>query len=169
ALGRSDFDVAKTLFGLESAGLVVVIDPGATKRVRTTVAADLAELVARAEDALRARDPEAARAAAEQATQLSPHDPAVHLLLGRAHLAAGRSAAAVDELRRAVRLDPLHAPAYRALGYALVQVGRFAEALEHWDQWERLAPRVEGELEWANEVRRAREAAQILAGAVWDG
>src|SRR2546425_9623188 len=28
ALGRSDFDVAKTLFGLESAGLVVLTDPG---------------------------------------------------------------------------------------------------------------------------------------------
>src|SRR3989442_759641 len=28
ALGRSDFDVAKTLFGLESAGLVVITDPG---------------------------------------------------------------------------------------------------------------------------------------------
>jgi hypothetical protein len=64
-----------------------------------------------------------------------------------------------------VRLDPLLAPAYRFLGYALVQSGRFAEALEQWDQWEKLAPRVEGEGDNAAEVRRARQAAQILAGA----
>src|SRR2546427_2035538 len=50
-LGRSDFEVAKTLFGLESAGVIVLADPGTTKRERTTLAADLAELVARAEDA----------------------------------------------------------------------------------------------------------------------
>ncbi|HEX9611346.1 MAG TPA: DUF4388 domain-containing protein [Gemmatimonadales bacterium] len=165
ALGRSDFDVAKTLFGLESAGLIVTVDPGTAKPGRTTVTADLAELTARAEDALRARDLGGARAAAEQAAQLSPHDATVHLLLGRAHLAAGRATEAVDELRRTVRLDPLLAPAYRFLGYALVQSGRFAEALEHWDQWEKLAPRIEGETDNAAEVRRARQAAQILAGA----
>src|SRR5213594_2589343 len=51
-LGRSEFDVAKTLFGLESAGIVVLVDPGTAKRERTSLAADLAELVARAEEAL---------------------------------------------------------------------------------------------------------------------
>src|SRR5207237_1354791 len=61
ALGRSDFEVAKTLFGLESAGVIVLADPGTTKRERTTLAADLAELVARAEDALARRDMEEAR------------------------------------------------------------------------------------------------------------
>jgi tetratricopeptide (TPR) repeat protein len=165
ALGRSDFDVAKTLFGLESAGLIVIIDPGTAKRGRTTVASDLAELIARAEDALRGKDAEAARAAAEQAAQVSPHDPAVHLLLGRVHLVLGRAPEAVDEFRRTVRLDPLLAPAYRCLGYALAQLGRFAEACEQWEQWERLAPHIEGEAERMSEVRRSKEAAQILAGA----
>src|SRR5437867_10415363 len=33
-LGRSDFEVAKTLFGLESAGVIVLADPGTTKRER---------------------------------------------------------------------------------------------------------------------------------------
>src|SRR6266404_1564801 len=51
-LGRSDFDVAKTLFGLESAGVIVLVDPGTAKRGRPTVAGEVAELVARAEDAL---------------------------------------------------------------------------------------------------------------------
>src|SRR6266516_4294712 len=163
-LGRSDFEVAKTLFGLESAGVIVLADPGTTKRERTTLAADLAELVARAEDALARRDLEEARGVAEQAAGVHPHDPAVHLLLGRIALASGRSVDAVEELRRALRLDPLAVAPYRVLGYALVGTGRFGEAVEQWDQWERLAARSETELAQLEEVRRAKAAAQTLAG-----
>src|SRR5881628_2602843 len=163
-LGRSDFEVAKTLFGLESAGVIVLADPGTTKRERTTLAADLAELVARAEDALARRDLEEARGVAEQAAGVHPHDPAVHLLLVRIALASGRSVDAVEELRRALRLDPLAVAAYRVLGYALVGTGRFGEAVEQWDQWERLAARSETELAQLEEVRRAKSAAQTLAG-----
>ena len=122
-------------------------------------------LVAQAEEALRQRDVATARAAAEQANALQPQDPTLHLLLGRIHLAAGRPADAVEELRRALRLDPLLPAAYRHLGYALVAGGRFAEAVEQWDQWERLAPRVDEELGQIEEVRRAKGAAQVLAGA----
>ena len=95
---------------------------------------------------------------------MHPHDPAVHLLLGRIALAAGRSADAVEELRRALRLDPLAVAAHRVLGYALAATGRFGEAVEQWDQWERLAARSETELAQLDEVRRAKAAAQTLAG-----
>jgi hypothetical protein len=165
ALGRSDFEVAKTLYGLESAGVIVLADPGTARRERTTVASDVAELVARAEDALARQDVEEARHAAEQAAGVQPHDPIVHLLLGRIALAAGRAADAVEELRRALRLDPLSAIAYRVLGYALVATGRFGEALEQWDHWDRLAARSETELARREDVERARAAAQTLAGA----
>src|SRR6266516_4323649 len=74
-LGRSEFEVAKTLFGLESAGIVVLVDPGTVKRERTTLTSDLAELVARAEEALGRRELEEARALAEQAAGVHPHDP----------------------------------------------------------------------------------------------
>src|SRR6266852_5689945 len=145
-LGRSDFDVAKTLFGLESAGLVVLTDPGTQSRARdggsgtgmagagsaagagagvASPAAEAATLVAQAENALRQRDVMTAGAAAEHAAALQPHDPTIRLLLGRIHLVAGRSADAVEELRRALRLDPLLPAAYRHLGYALVAGGRF--------------------------------------------
>src|SRR5881296_332863 len=163
-LGRSEFEVAKTLFGLDSAGIVVLADPGTAKRERCSLAADLAELVAQAEDALARRDFEGARAAAEQAAGGHPHDPAIHLLLGRVALAAGRGADAVEELRRALRLDPLAVAAHRVLGYALVATGRFGEAVEQWDQWERLAPRSESELAQLDDVHRAKAAAQTLAG-----
>ncbi len=164
-LGRSDFDVAKTLFGLESAGVIVLADPGTTKRERTTLAADLAELVARAEDALAGREVEEARGLAEQAAGVHPHDPGVHLLLGRIALAAGRGGDAVEELRRALRLDPLLVAANRVLGYALVATGRFGEAVEQWDQWERLASHSDVELAHLDEVSRARAAAQTLGRA----
>src|SRR2546430_9240083 len=124
ALGRSDFEVAKTLFGLESAGVIVLADPGTTKRERTTLAADLAELVARAEDALERRDVEEARGVAEQAAGAHPHDPAVHLLLGRIALVAGRGGDAAEELRRAPRPDPLRVAADPPLGYPPAPTGR---------------------------------------------
>src|SRR5256885_1044473 len=163
-LGRSEFEAAKTLFGLDSAGIVVLADPRTAKRQRTTLAADLSELVARAEDALARRDLEEARGVAEHAAGVHPHDPAVHLLLGRIALASGRGADAVEELRRALRLDPLAVAAHRVLGYALTAIGRFGEAVEQWDQWERLAARSEAELAQLEEVRRAKSAAQTLAG-----
>jgi len=163
ALGKSDFDVAKTLFGLESAGLITLVDPGQQPRPRGA-ASDAATLVAQAEDALRRRDLERARGAAEQAAAMQPHDAVVHLLLGKIHSAGGHPAAAVEELRRAQRLDPLLPAAYRLLGFALVAVGRFAEAVEQWDQWERLAPNAEEEQAQADTVRKARAAAQVLGG-----
>src|SRR5205814_1335079 len=111
---------------------------------------------------------EEARGVAEQAAGVHPHDPAVHLLLGRIALAAGRGADAVEELRRALRLDPLGVAAYRLLGYALVATGRFAEALDQWDQWERLAPRSEAELarldEWDIALRIAPDHVGALKG-----
>jgi len=164
ALGRSEFEVAKTLFGLESAGIIALRDPGTAQRQRAAVDADLVELVARAEEALAGGDLERARTLAEQAASVGSHDPAVHLLLGRIHLAAGRGAESVDELRRSLRLDPLLVAAHRVLGYALVATGRFAEAVAQWAQWERLAAHSEAELTQIERVRRAKAAAETLAG-----
>src|SRR6266516_1523342 len=128
-----------------------------------TIASELGRSEFEVAETLGRRELEEARALAEQAAGVHPHDPTVHLLLGRIDLAAGR-AAAVDELRRALRLDPLLVAAHRFLGYALVATGRFAEAVEQWDQWERLAARSESELAQLDEVRRAKTAAQTLGG-----
>jgi Flp pilus assembly protein TadD len=165
ALGRSDFEVAKTLFGLESAGIVTLVEPGAAAGEPHLTASDVASLVAQAEDGLRRRDFEPARAAAERAASLQPHDPTIHLLLGRLQLAAGRAPAALESLRRAQRLAPELPATHRPLGYALAQAGRFQEAVEAWEQWERLVPRARSEEAYLTDVRRAREAARVLGGA----
>jgi len=161
-LGRSDFEVAKTLFGLESAGVIVLMDPGTGKRGRSSGSADVPELVAKAERALQAKDLDAARAAAEQAGSMQPHDATIHLLLGRIHLAQGHGSAAAEELRRALRLDPNFAAAHRQLGFALVSMGRFAEAVASWDEWERLARSPDEEAQRAD-VHRARAAARVFS------
>jgi hypothetical protein len=163
-LGRSEFDVAKTLFGLESAGVVVLADQGAARDTAATPMAQPAELAARVEEALVRRDLSRARAEAEQAVGLYPEDPAVHLLLGRVELAAARAGDAIEALRRTLRLDPLNVTAHRVLGYALVASGRFGEAVQQWEQWERLASSSDSELAQLDAVHRAKLAAQTLAG-----
>ena len=167
ALGRSDFDVAKTLFGLDSAGIITLVEPGGAPQGPGSSLAEVAELTAQAEDGLRRRDFEPARAAAERAVALQPHNATVHLLLGRLHLASGRAPAALEALRRAARLDGESAPVHRFLGYALAQAGRFQEAVDAWDQWERLANSGRGrdEATYLADVRRARDAARVLAGS----
>jgi Domain of unknown function (DUF4388) len=164
-LGRSDFDIAKTLFGLESAGVVVLVDLGSAPRERPPTAAQLTELIARSEGSLARHDQEGARATAEQAAALYPEDPAPHVLLGRIHLAAARPVDAIQALRQGLRLDPLLIAAHRILGHALAAAGRFGEAVEQWDQWERLSPRSELEAGRLEEVRRAKAAAQTLGQA----
>ena len=63
-----------------------------------------------------------------------------------------------------MRLDTRLAPAYRFLGYALVALGRFSEAVEQWAQWEPLATASTEEMAQLEAVRRARGAAQVLSG-----
>ncbi len=165
-LGRSDFEIAKTLFGLESAGVIVLMDPGTAPRPRASagdLAELIAELVAKAERALEAKDFDGARAVAEQAGGMQPHDANIHLLLGRIHMARGNASLAAEELRRAVRLDPLLPAAHRQLGFALVAIGRFGEAVASWDQWDRLAGRSADEEAQRPEVERARQAARVFA------
>jgi len=179
-LGRSDFEVAKTLFGLESAGVIVLMDPGNARRAQgsggagggasggggggaASAAAEFTELVARAEQALQAKDLDGARATAERAGSMHPHDPVIHLLLARIHMAQGNASVAAEELRRALRLDPNLAAAHRQLGYALVAMGRFGEAVASWDQWERVASRSPDEEAQRAQVDRARQAARVFA------
>ena len=59
--------------------------------------------------------------------------------------------------------------AHRVLGYALVVTGRFGEAVEQWDQWERLASRSETELAQVDDVGRAKAAARTLAAGTGTG
>ncbi len=167
-LARSEFEVARTMFGLVTTGVVGLRDPGTGRRSRGSSGGDAGALLAAAEARLETGDIEAAKEAAHAAAALNPGEGRVHLLLARAHLRDGRPADAVEEARRAVRLDPLFADAHRWFGLALAAAGRFAEAAEQLAQWERAGDDSASEAARA-EVTAARRAvetlAQLLGGA----
>jgi Flp pilus assembly protein TadD len=158
ALGRSEFDVAKTVFGLSAAGVVVLVDRAARPG---RGGAEPHGALERGAAALAARDLEGARAAAEAAAALHPSEPQGQLLLGRVQLAAGHPGEAEAYLRRALRLDPLLPAAHRALGDALALQGRYAEAIDWWRRWLTLGEADRGAVA-KEQVEQVMRAAQTL-------
>jgi tetratricopeptide (TPR) repeat protein len=162
ALERPEFDVAKTVFGLASAGVVALEDELAHTLSASGASADVRELLDRAEQALGNRDFAAARAAAETAAAADPHEPAAHLLLGRACVAQRRDSEAEEHIRRALRFDPLLADAHRLLGDVLARQGRFGEAVEWWQRWLKIGASVPELAAEVDHVQEAVHAAQTL-------
>ncbi len=166
-LGRSEFEVAKTIFGLESAGVLVITDRRRSSSESVEAPEDLDDLMARATTAAETGDLEAARRWAEQARSLRPHEPVVYALLGRLELAANRSHEAEENLRRALRLDPLLVSAHRLLGDALALQGRFHEAVEWWQRWLKIGEHdSQADVADLQRVQEAVTAAQTLDALV---
>jgi hypothetical protein len=164
-VGRSEFDVARTAFGMAQAGLIVLEDP-ARPPVESERPRGVLDLVARAEELLAFGDPEAARADAEAAVRAGPTQAAAHQALGRALHGLRMFEAAAAALEEAVRLEPMLASARRLLGATLAAQGRFDEARHVWDRWRRLPslPPEEQALEPA--IERLQQAAARLGDAV---
>jgi tetratricopeptide (TPR) repeat protein len=163
-LARSEFEVARTVFGLESAGVIALVDRVVLSQPVADEGADLEHLYERVETALAAGDVQAAVHWTDSARARYPHEPVVSFLSGRINLIRGRAPEAEEEFRRALRLDPLIAPAHRFLGDALAHQGRFAEAVEWWERWLTLSEQSHNGDEEVKHVRDAVRAAQTLAG-----
>ena len=160
ALGRSEFDVAKTLFGLASAGVIALEAPAAA--VAAGQGRELAILIARTEDRLSGNEPQAALLAAQEVVASHPHEPMAHLVLGRALLAVGRSSDAAEAFRRALQYESGSATAHRLLGLSLLSAGRLREGIEQLDRWAQLPDLAPEEQGATGQVDRARHAAQLL-------
>ncbi len=160
-LGRPEFEVARTLFGLTTAGIILLDDP-ARRAMEAVGGAELPILLGEVDHLLGAGDPEAARQVGEQAVAAHPQQPLAHLAYGRALLAAGHPADAAESLWQAVQLDPGSAPAHRCFGLALAATGRFREAAHIWDQWKRLTDKPPEEDLQSTYVERVRQAALAL-------
>lgn len=160
-LGRPEFDVAKTLFGLASAGIILLEDP-ARKPSETTAAGGLTFLIQEAEDHLATGDLAAALAASQSAVTAHPHQPMAHLVHGRALLAASRFEEATEALWMSVSLDPGSAQSHRLLGLSLVAHGRFREAAQAWDHWRQLVPMPPEEETQVAMIDRIRQAALTI-------
>jgi hypothetical protein len=162
SLGASDFDVARTLFGLDAAGVIVLQDPAALSAAASP-RQDPTALLSQAETFLRRGDPPAARTVAEAVVAGFPDDARGPLLLGRTYLAEDRYPEAEGALREAVRLDGASAAALRLLGQANAGGGRFEEAVQAWSTWLVLPGRPAEEDRHLASIMRLMEAARAMA------
>jgi len=158
-LARSEFETAKTVFGLEAAGVLQLRDGGSSP-ASAEGAVDVAEVTRAVDEALAAGDTDRARARVEAALGVRPDDALLYVLLARTRLAGGRVADGEDALRRALAIDGQQAEAQRLLGAALAQRGRLGEAVEWWNRW--LGGTPAGRPEERERVSQAIKAAQEL-------
>jgi tetratricopeptide (TPR) repeat protein len=136
ALGRSDFDVAKVVYGLLTTGIVEVRGGrGTPVAVHATEAPDPARYLTLAEAALSDGLYDEALNMARSAIAADPRAAAPRLMAARALRKLKRHAEAADELRRAAEADPRHPHIQIELGLAALCQGDFRGAVESWRQY----------------------------------
>lgn len=159
-LGRSEFDVARAIFGLEATGILTLRE--ATPESETDGAANLRlapDTIERAEVELEAGNLSAARELMEEACRAHPHEASAHLILGKVELAEKRVGKAEEHLRRALRIDPMLADAHRLIGDTLALAGNYSEATEWWQRWLTLSEHTRQEV---RDVERVKEALRTV-------
>jgi len=133
ALGRSEFEVAKIVFGLATSGVITLRDPQAGQAPAKELG--LPEQLSHVATLLDAGELEAARLEAEALATSYSTEPAVHVLAARASLWSGRPRDAEGAARRALALEPLLLDGHRLVGDALMAQGRLGEAVEWLRRW----------------------------------
>ena len=160
-LGRSEFEVAKTVFGLLTSGVITIQDPH--RGAPSDNGPGLAEQVAHVHRLMGEGELESARLEAEALATAWANEPAVHALAALVALRAGRSREAETAARRALGLDPVLPDAHRLLGDALVAQGRLGDAADWLDRWLSLdGRRGAGSPEERDRVAAAVAAARTL-------
>jgi len=162
-LNRSEFEVAKTVFGLESTGIVTILDPRTSGAFHASDT-QFEELVKEAEAALTRGDLDEAQRAVVAARAKRSEVPIVAVLTGRLHLARTEHEEAESAFRRALSLDPAMGQAHRLLGDSAALRGSFTEAVEWWQRWMRLENDANAESgSVLGDVGSALDAANTLA------
>jgi tetratricopeptide (TPR) repeat protein len=153
-LGRAEFDIARVVYGLVSTGVVEVRTPDRAKQPL--------EAVGGSEPALEQARAALGRGSCEEALNIvrgllatDPSSTRARLIAARALTMLDRRDEVVDELRRAVRADPLTPEVHLELGFAAVRTGDFAAARSSWEHYIRLAPN-------SPEIGRVRAAIESL-------
>jgi tetratricopeptide (TPR) repeat protein len=133
-LGRSSFDVAKTIFGLVSTGVVQVQErPAALSHTEAQSA------ITQVDELLKLGRLEEAEKLAGELEATYPESAELALLSGRTLAAQGRMRAATEAFARAVGLDPLLADAHYHLGFSAIRTGELDRATHAWDTYLRLS------------------------------
>ncbi|MDB4907508.1 MAG: hypothetical protein JWO05_2292 [Gemmatimonadetes bacterium] len=163
ALGRGEFEIAKVAYGLVTTGVITLRQP---ERASASLAApDAAQVhVAAGAYALEEGNAEEALGLARKALARDAERTDARLLAARALSRLGRTGEAVDELRRAVRTDPITPEVHLELGFSAIRVGDFATARGSLEHFLRIAPssmeapRVEATLEAVARLAHLLEA-----------
>lgn len=134
-LGRSSFDIARTIYGLVSMGVVQV-----QERRSTMSQPEVQRAVAQVDRLLKENKLEEAERIANELEANYPDDAAIEVLAGRVFVAQGRMRAATEAFTRAVGLDPMLAEAHYMLGFSAVRAGELERATSAWDTYLRLSP-----------------------------
>ena len=140
AVGRAEFDVARTVYGLASTGVVELRQPERRRSgaVRAAAAAD--EHLHQAHAALAAGQHDAALASALAARNAEGDRTEARLLVARILMRLGRHGEALEELRRTMQADPITPEVHRDLAFAAARAGDEATALAGWDHYRRSMP-----------------------------
>lgn len=159
-VNRSDFDVAKIIFGLESAGVLAVREAAP---IKTKISPEDIDKLAVEIDVLLAKgEPENALGRARSAIEAMPDEPVLYLLLGRILAKIGRHRDAEENLRRALKMDSMLGRAHRELGAVLAKQGKYAEAVDWWQRWLGVDKFTQAEPREVPRITQAVEAAQNL-------
>ncbi|HEX2092811.1 MAG TPA: DUF4388 domain-containing protein [Longimicrobiaceae bacterium] len=162
-LGRSDFDIAKIVYGLISTGVVDLVDERPDEEGVAVGDSSLFEGLAEAHAALRDRNPARALRLLGDLTRSHPDRPEVHVLAARAHAGLGHWQEAAGALDRVISLDPLFSAAHYHLGFAAARMGNLLRAEEAWATYLRLE---DPDPARRSTVQQAREAASALLAAL---
>ncbi len=134
-LGRSSFDIARTVYGLLSVGVVQV-----QERRSTMSQPEVQRALTQVDRLLKDGKLEDAERIANELSANYPDDPALEMMAGRVFVAQGRMRAATEAFTRAANLDPLLADAHYMLGIAALRTGELERATTAWDAYLRLSP-----------------------------
>jgi hypothetical protein len=154
-LGRSEFTVAKIVYGLVTTGVVEIVEE---RLEESSVPMDrpLRDALGEARTAIGDGHPDQARRILDELSRNHPDRPEIWLLLATAQRRLGRWGEAVIALGRAGALDPLAAPTHYHLGFAAAHTGDFHRAREAWATYLRLED---------GDAARQRNAADALDAA----
>jgi tetratricopeptide (TPR) repeat protein len=150
AVGVSDFDVARIMYGLVSTG-IVVLRASVPRNTGDSQRDDALILLSDAREALREGRGRDALAAAERALQVAPDLADGHVVAAYALDALERFNEVDAHLRRVAELQADVGGPFMALASRAVRRGQLARAIEYWERAIRAAPN-------SSEVERAREA-----------
>ncbi len=163
-LGRSEFEVAKIVYGLVSTAIVEIREEQAPAAPASqSWERPLRDGLGEAQLALSDGAPERARRLLEEMARQHPDRAEVYILLASAQRRLGRWGEALIALNRAGALDPLASHVHYHLGFAAARTGDMTRALDAWETYLRLP---DAEPRRRQVAARAQDAAEALRAAL---